>query len=243
MKHVNILGIPFSIINHDYLIKSLSQHVQSAEKSFVITANPEIVMQANEHHEYKNHLLRASYITADGIGIVKASKILKNPLPERVTGYDVMMDMLQLSCDHQYSIYLLGADKETLLSTKNNIEKQFPSIRIAGQHDGYFDWNNNRIAEDIHEKKPDIVFVALGAPKQETWISQHIDQFTKGVFICVGGSFDVISGNVKRAPLSWQNINLEWLYRLLKQPRRWRRMLALPRFSYRIIKQRVKNSL
>ncbi|MFC7062982.1 WecB/TagA/CpsF family glycosyltransferase [Halobacillus seohaensis] len=242
MKHVIILGIPFSIINHHKLVNNLNQQIQSAEKSFVITANPEIVMRANREIDYKQDLLRATYITADGIGIVKASHILNNPLHERVTGYDVMMDLLQLSNYHQYKIYLLGADQETLEYTKENIETEYPSVKIVGHHNGYFDWNNNNIVEEINQSSPDVVFVALGAPKQEQWISQNIDHFQKGVFICVGGSFDVISGNVKRAPLSWQNRNLEWLYRLLKQPSRWRRMLALPQFTFHVIKQKVKGS-
>lgn len=240
MKHVNILGVPFSITNHKTLIDHIERHIQREEKSFIITANPEIVMRANDDGSYMANLHRATYITADGIGIVKASRILGQAVPERVTGYDVMMELLHLSNQNKYKIYLLGAHRDTLEAAKANINITHPHIEIVGSHEGYFDWNENSIVDEISEAQPDLVFVALGAPKQEKWIAEHLDYFDQGVFICVGGSFDVVAGKVKRAPMSWQNKNLEWLYRLLKQPSRWRRMLALPRFTYHVIKQKVK---
>ena len=243
MKHVNILGVPFSITNHSTLVEQLNQHIQKHEKSFVITANPEIVMRANQEEAYMKSLHRATYITADGIGIVKASRLLGQTLPERVTGYDVMIEMLKSADLNHYRIYLLGAHRDTLEEVKKHIQQFYPHIQVVGSHDGYFDWHHNTISEEIMQSSPDLVFVALGAPKQENWIAEHIDQFNKGVFLCVGGSFDVIAGKVKRAPLSWQNKNLEWFYRLLQQPTRWKRMLALPRFSYHVIRQKVKRSL
>jgi N-acetylglucosaminyldiphosphoundecaprenol N-acetyl-beta-D-mannosaminyltransferase len=106
---------------------------------------------------------------------------------------------------------------------------------IAGSHHGFFDWNKNTISEEIRASEPDIVFVALGFPKQEKWIAENISNFTKGLFIGVGGSIDVLAGEVKRAPEIWQKTNLEWFYRLLKQPSRWRRMLALPQFQLKFL--------
>ncbi|WP_394218225.1 WecB/TagA/CpsF family glycosyltransferase [Halobacillus trueperi] len=241
MKHVNILGVPFSITDQSMLIDYIEHHIENKEKSFIITANPEIVMRANDDWDYMKNLQRATYITADGIGIVKASRILGQTVPERVTGYDVMMELLRVSDVKKYKIYLLGAEQDTLQAAKTNIQLLYPHIEVVGSHDGYFNWNENTITEEIKKVQPDLIFVALGAPKQEKWIAEHIDQFDHGVFICVGGSFDVVAGKVKRAPLSWQNKNLEWLYRLLKQPSRWRRMLALPRFTYHVIKQKVRN--
>ncbi|MCA0985204.1 WecB/TagA/CpsF family glycosyltransferase [Halobacillus yeomjeoni] len=242
MKHVKIMGIPFTHIDHRTLVQKLETHIEQKEKSFVITANPEIVMRANEDHNYMRAIHKADYITADGIGIIKAAELFNHPLPGRVTGYDVMMDLLQISSQKKYRIYLLGAHRDTLEAAKRNIKLQYPHLDIVGAHEGYFDWDSNSISEEILQTRPDIIFVALGAPKQEKWIAENIHKFNHGIFLCVGGSLDVWGGKAERAPISWQNRNLEWLYRLLKQPRRWRRMLALPRFAYCVLRQKVKKT-
>ncbi|CDQ18922.1 WecB/TagA/CpsF family glycosyltransferase [Halobacillus karajensis] len=242
MKQVNILGIPFTNIDHVTLVQQLQQHIEKREKSFVATANPEIVMRAHDDSYYMNCLQAASYITADGVGIVKASQLLKNPLPERVTGYDIMMEFLKKANENKYRIYLLGAKEDTLERAVKTINHDYPDIEVAGYRNGYFHWDDPTIAEDIERTKPDIIFVALGAPKQERWIAENFQTFGQGVFICVGGSIDVIAGDVKRAPIKWQNMNLEWLYRLMRQPSRWRRMHALPRFACRVIRQRFGRS-
>lgn len=241
MKQINILGVPFSITDQRTLLERIHRHIQRQEKSFVITANPEIVMRAKDEPSYMETLHRSSYITADGIGIVRASQLLGQAVPERVTGYDMMIELLQLSQVHQYKIYLLGAHPETLRAAREAIHHMHPDIQVVGSHDGYFDWNDNHIVEDIKEKQPDIIFVALGAPKQEKWIAEHFQEFDHGVFLCVGGSIDVLGGKMKRAPIGWQKLHLEWMYRLLKQPSRWRRMLALPRFAYHVLRQKVRS--
>ncbi|RWZ59074.1 glycosyltransferase [Halobacillus fulvus] len=242
MKQVPIMGIPFSRIDHKTLIKKLDEHVMREEKSFVITANPEIVMQANADTTYMKNLHKANYITADGIGIVRASQLLNDPLPERVTGYDLMLDLLEIANIKGYKIFLLGTYAEALARVERNLKYHYPDIEIVGTHDGYFDWDSNTVTEQVKAAEPDLTFVALGAPKQEKWIAENIDSFDKGVFLCVGGSFDVIAGDVKRAPAVWRRHNIEWLYRLLKQPRRWRRMTALPKFAFNIIKKKLKGS-
>lgn len=241
MKQVNILGIPFTNMDHVTLVQQLQLHIEQKEKSFVVTANPEIVMRAHDNPYYMDCLQAASYITADGIGIVKASQLLKNPLPERVTGYDIMMEFLQIADQKKYRIFMLGARENTLQRAIANVQNHYPHIEVVGSRNGYFDWGDSGVAEEIYEAQPDIVFVALGVPKQERWIAENFSKFNKGIFICVGGSIDVVAGDVKRAPMKWQNMNLEWLYRLVKQPSRWRRMHALPRFTYHVSKQKVKN--
>lgn len=241
MEKVSILGVPFLNITQQQFIHLLDARIEQKKKTFVITANPEVVMKANENNEVMEYIHKATYICADGIGIVKAAKILGRPLKERVTGYDTMIGLLQVSNKKRYKIYLLGAKKDTLQKTVENIKRDYPNINIIGYHDGYFDWNCNDIAETIAIHQPDLVFVALGVPRQEKWIAEHIDQFSKGVFIGVGGSFDVIAGTVKRAPTIWQKLNLEWFYRLLKQPSRFRRMLSIPRFMIKIALLKGKN--
>ncbi|PWW31250.1 N-acetylglucosaminyldiphosphoundecaprenol N-acetyl-beta-D-mannosaminyltransferase [Cytobacillus oceanisediminis] len=241
LKFVDILGVPFINITRSEFVKLLDQHIEKEEKAFVVTANPEIVMKAIEEPEYKSLLDRATYITADGIGVVKGAGLLGKPLPERVTGYDTMIDLLALGNEKNFKIYLLGAQQETIEKAVANIGENYPNVEIVGSHNGFFDWDSQEIPNEIQEKKPDLVFVALGVPRQEKWIATNIGRFEKGVFIGVGGSFDVIAGTVERAPEAWQKANLEWLYRLIKQPSRFGRMMALPRFAVKILTQKVKN--
>lgn len=239
LEKVDILGIPFVNTTKAQFVQKLDEHLANQEKAFVVTANPEIVMKAREDEQYKKVIDQATYITADGIGVVKAAQLLNKPIPERVTGYDTMLDLLQLAETKQYSIYLLGGQQETLDKAVANIKSTYPRINVTGHHNGFFDWNQNNIQQEIINKKPDLIFVALGVPRQEYWISQNLPTFEKGVCIGVGGSFDVIAGTVERAPEIWQKANLEWLYRLIKQPSRWKRMLALPRFGLKILKVKV----
>ncbi|MFJ8514696.1 WecB/TagA/CpsF family glycosyltransferase [Lysinibacillus xylanilyticus] len=240
MKHVTIMGVPFLHSNQQDFVDLLVNRIEHEEKTFVITANPEVVMQANENPTVMNYLKKATYICADGIGVVKAAQILGDSLPERVTGYDTMVRLLEVGNTKRFKIFLLGAQNETLEKTVKNINQTYPNVDIVGYHDGFFDWNKNDLANEIATLKPDLVFVALGVPRQEKWISENLDQFSKGVFIGVGGSFDVIAGTVKRAPVIWQKLNLEWLYRLLRQPSRFGRMLVLPRFALKVFALKIK---
>ena len=239
LNKIEILGVPFVHTTQRQFVEQLDKHLENQEKVFVVTANPEIVMKAVEEEEFKTVIDKATYITADGIGIVKAAQLLNKPLPERVTGYDTTIALLQLAEQKQYSVYLLGGQQETLEKAVINIQTSYPKINIIGQHNGFFDWEKDDIQQEIVEKKPDLVLVALGVPRQENWIAQNLSSFEKGVFIGVGGSFDVIAGTVERAPVAWQKANLEWFYRLIKQPSRWKRMLALPRFGLKIMKVKV----
>ncbi|MDN4492141.1 WecB/TagA/CpsF family glycosyltransferase [Ureibacillus aquaedulcis] len=234
MKKVTIMGVPFLHIDQKGFVSLLENRIQQKEKTFVVTANPEVVMTANENPQVMQYLEKATYICADGIGVVKAAQILGESLPERVTGYDSMIQLLQAGNQKHYKIFLLGAQNDTLQKAVDNIHATYPNVEIVGYQDGYFNWEDNDIAERIAQTQPDLVFVALGVPRQEKWISENVDKFSHGVFIGVGGSFDVIAGTVKRAPVIWQKMNLEWLYRLLSQPTRFKRMLSLPRFAIKV---------
>lgn len=233
-KKISILGVEFSNTTLDNLFLNLSSRILNKERTFVITANPEIVMYAQNDHLYREILKKADFVTADGIGIVMAASILKKPLPERVTGFELMLKLLQYANEQRLKIYLLGAKEETLKKTIYHINTHYPNTHIVGSHHGFFNWEINDIPEQIIRTQPDIVFVALGFPKQEEWIYKNLEKFNNGTFMGVGGSFDVLSGDVKRAPVLWQKLNIEWLYRLVKQPSRWRRMMALPKFALKV---------
>lgn len=214
------------------------KRVNGNKKTFVVTANPELVMYANRDRDYLHVLRQADFVTPDGIGVVIASKILRKPLKERVAGYDLMNELLRRAERENRSVYLLGAKGTTLEKAYRNIKKQYPDLKIVGRHHGYFDIEDETVADEIARLQPDFVFAALGFPKQEFWISRYIGKFEKGLFMGVGGSFDVWAGEVKRAPDVWIKLHLEWLYRLIKQPSRWKRMLVLPQFLVKVLAER-----
>ncbi|WP_223254529.1 WecB/TagA/CpsF family glycosyltransferase [Bacillus sp. HNG] len=239
-RHVDILGVHFTKTTEQQLVSELTDRITSQQKTFVVTANPEIVMYSLNDEEYKTILDKASYVIADGIGVVKAAAMLNDPLPERIAGFDLMVKILEVANEKKWKIFLLGSQEHVLEKTVEHINQHYPGCTIGGYHHGFFDWSNNEIADKIAEASPDIVLVALGVPKQEQWISQNIERFEKGLFMGIGGSFDVLAGTVKRAPEVWQKLNVEWLYRLIKQPWRWKRMMSIPVFVMKVIGQKTK---
>lgn len=239
LKFILILGLPIVKATRKEFVGLLEKHIIMKQKAFVVTANPEIVMHSLNDPEYNERLKKADYITADGIGIVKAAKMLGEPLPERVSGFDIMIDLFQLSEKQKYSVYLLGATETVLQSTIKRVKKIYPDLHIAGHRNGYFDMEDTSVIEDIKNSGADLIFVAIGCPRQEKWISEYIDQADKGIFMGVGGAFDVLSGIVKRAPDKWIDLNLEWFYRFMKQPSRWRRMLYLPHFASIVVLRKI----
>lgn len=225
---VNVLGVDFiNTTNHDFLTQ-LKADSQANKNRFVVTANPEIVLAAKQNPQLAAAIKSSDYTTADGIGIIKGAKILKTPLPERITGYDTMCALLDWANANQKRVYFLGAKPSVLADLKKKLAQNYPDLVIAGSNDGYFQ-DEGPIVNDIKQAKPDFVFVALGFPKQELFIANH-RQVAAAIWMGVGGSFDVLAGHVKRAPAFWVNHHIEWLYRLLKEPSRFVRMLALPKY-------------
>lgn len=240
-QYIEILSIPFVNIKRNELIDGfIVPAVLKKQKTFIVTANPEIVEYANKHNEYKKLIKTADFIVPDGIGIIIASKILRKPLLERITGYDLLFELLDLANKYSLNVYFLGAEKDVIEKAANILQNDYPSMNLVGYHHGYIDINDDALAESIAECKPDIIITALGFPRQEEWVCKYYDIFDKGIFIGVGGSFDVISGKVKGAPEVWKKMNLEWLYRLTQQPSRWKRMLVIPMFIFRVICARRK---
>lgn len=198
----------------------------------VVTANPEIVMKCQTDKELKSIVNQADLVTADGIGIVMAARWNKTPIRERVTGYDLLLSLLEQGERIGLSLYFLGADEETSRTAVERIAEKYPRLKIAGRHHGFFyDQDEARLVEDIKAKQPDLLVVALGAPKAEKWINRHKDSLNALAAVGVGGSLDVIAGKVKETPAVWKKLNLEWLHRLITQPARWRRQLILPVFA------------
>lgn len=203
---------------------------------FLFTPNPEIVMLAENDKEFSDILNSDALVVPDGIGIIKAADILKTPLPERIPGIELGEAMIEY-CSKKGSalpVYLLGGKEGVADLAAEKLCEKYNGLSVCGTHNGYFDANggdNDVLIAEINEKKPALVLVCLGAPKQEKWIYNNASKLpTVRVFAGLGGSLDVFSGNVKRAPAFFCRCGLEWFYRLLCQPSRIKRMCKLPLF-------------
>lgn len=237
---VKILGISFDNMTRKEFLKVLYKRMNDREKTFLVTANPEIVMYAKENKDYYQLLMEADYIAPDGIGIVKASQVLGTPIKERVPGFELMLGLLEIADLEKKRVYFIGAEEEIIELTVGKVKKEWPNIKIVGYHHGYFDHKDPEMIEHVKQTEPDMVFVAFGFPRQEKWISDYLSQASHGIAVGVGGSFDVLSGKTKRAPRLIQYFHIEWLYRLLKQPSRYKRMSVLPKFIKEINRQKNK---
>ncbi len=236
---VDIMDISFLNIARKELFETIIYpSLDKQEKQFFVTANPEIVMLANEKPNYKAMVKQADYILPDGAGIVLASKLMGNPIVERIPGFEVMTHLIGYAEEQGLSCYFLGAHEDVIEAFIERIKYLHPNLMIAGYHNGFFNIDDQTIVDHVKKAKPDLVFAALGSPKQEQWITKYYDQFDKGFFMGVGGSFDVIAGKVKRAPNAWIKLNLEWLYRLLQQPFRWKRIIKVFNFIFRVLIKR-----
>lgn len=225
---VNVLGIDFINATNKEFLAQLKTDSNAGYNRFVVTANPEIVLAAKNNPALKQAIASSDYTTADGIGIVKGAKILKTPLPERITGYDTMVTLLDWADKEKKRVYFLGAKPAVLADVKKQVALRFPNLIIAGSHDGYFK-DEAPIVKEIATSQPDFVFVATGFPKQELFIAKN-RHVANAIWMGVGGSFDVLAGHTKRAPKFWVDHHLEWFYRLIKEPSRFIRMLALPKY-------------
>lgn len=225
---VNVLGFDFIKATQQEFVEQLKKDSLSHKNRFVVTANPEIVLTALNDPEYSSVIKGADYLTADGIGIVKGAKILGSSLPGRVTGFDTMTAILKWCDEERKKIYFLGAKNEVIMTMIEKIKTTYPGIVIAGFHDGYFK-DESGIVREIQSSEPDFVFCALGFPKQEYFIEKN-RRVTDAIWMGIGGSFDVLAGYAERAPQWWIDHHIEWLYRLYREPTRFLRMMALPKY-------------
>lgn len=192
-------------------------------KCFIITANPETFNIAIKKEEFYQTLMdKDTVLIPDGIGIVKAANIQKYGVKERITGVDLAEYLLNIANEQKLKVALLGAKEEVINKLKEKINNDLPNVNLVKCENGYIK-DKDVFFEELVSKKPDIVLVALGIPYQEELIYKHLSKFTKGIFVGVGGSFDVLSGTKKRAPKIFQKLNLEWLYRIVKEPKRIKR--------------------
>jgi len=235
-----ILGIPLTALTLADIPQVVVSLIQSSGKKTFFYVNAHCLNLANQDKEYKKILQQASLVYSGGIGPILASKILGRPLLERTPTPDFIFDVFLIAQQKNWSVYLLGTKKGSLQKTVNKLQKKFPELKIVGYHHGFFNAQEEKeIMKEINLKKPTMVIVGMGTPKQEKWIADHKNKLDTKVLWVVGALFDVISGELPRAPVFWQKLGLEWAYRLYQEPTRlWKRYtIGNLEFAWRVAKE------
>jgi N-acetylglucosaminyldiphosphoundecaprenol N-acetyl-beta-D-mannosaminyltransferase len=223
-----ILGVPIDPLTMEQVLERVDETIASRSRLHIGVVNAAKLVNMRRDPALREDVLASDIILADGASVVWASRLLGQPLPERVTGIDLMTEMLRRGAARGHSVFCLGATPDVLERAVDKMRTEFPGIRIAGQRDGYFKAEEQEaVAEAIAAARPDILFVAMTSPKKENFLRRWSPHMQVPVCHGVGGSFDILAGKVKRAPAAWQRLGLEWLYRVLQEPRRlWRRYLV-----------------
>ena len=237
---INVLGVGFDNITMDQAVAEGVRLMDTPGAHYAVTPNPEIVEACREDPEAMEAVNGADLVLADGIGVIYGAKILGTPLKGRVTGISFAQSLMARMAENGKSLYLLGAKPGVAEKAAAALRRQYPGLRIAGTHDGYFQ-EDAPVAEAIRESGADVAFVCLGAPKQEKWMQKYGEATGAHLLIGLGGCLDVFSGEVRRAPEAFQKLGLEWLYRLAKEPRRIGRMMKLPLFLVHAAEERRRH--
>ena len=201
----------------------VKENLKNDKKMFIVTANPETLMIGEDNKEFSNILLdEKTIIVPDGIGVLKGAKMLGIDMKETITGVELCTKLFEYLNEMKKSLCLFGAKKEVVEKLKEVINEKYHNINLLKIYDGYIE-DKDKVMEEIVDLKPDVTLLALGIPKQEMLIYKYLDKFNKGIFVGVGGSFDVLSGTKKRAPKIFLKLKLEWLYRITREPKRLKR--------------------
>lgn len=235
----DILGVGFDSITLDQSIEYAIETIDRHGGGYVVTPNPEIVWMSRNNHRLKDALVQADLVLPDGVGILYSANILGKPLLDKVTGMDFCLAVIKRLSERCGSLFLLGAKPGVAEAAALEIKQFYPGIEIAGLHHGYFN-DDEEIINKVNSARPDFLMVCLGAPKQEQWMMDNSGKLDVGIMAGLGGVMDILAGNVKRAPQGWQARNLEWLYRLISEPRRIKRQIKIPLFLMCVIGERIK---
>jgi N-acetylglucosaminyldiphosphoundecaprenol N-acetyl-beta-D-mannosaminyltransferase len=231
----NYLGVQVSPYSYDEIIADIRQRMNEGKQSTLIAVNPEKVIGAQTNAQLKELINNSTYQIPDGVGILLASKMKGGNITSRVTGVDMMERLIRFAAEENHKVFLYGAKEEVVAEAKRKLEEKYPALNISGYENGYIKDNNELVAK-INASQAELLFIAMGSPKQELWIRENMPKLpTVKVFQGVGGSFDVFAGHVQRAPEAFRKSGTEWLYRLAKEPKRFKRQLALPKFLIKIL--------
>ena len=235
---IDVLGTEFDNITKEEAVEKAYDLMLERNGAYVVTPNPEIVMICREDEEAAKAVDEAGLVIADGIGVIYGAKILGTPLKARIPGIDFTSALFEKMAANGRSVYLFGSRPSVAEKAAENLKEKYPGLVVCGTHDGFFTDDAN-IVKNINEAAPDLLLVCLGAPKQEKWMLSRSGIINAGLMIGAGGSLDVFAGVVERAPEKWQKLGLEWLYRLLKEPKRIGRMMKLPKFLLVCIAKKI----
>ena len=234
---IDVLGVGFDNVTMDEAVARGMELIHQGGTHYVVTPNPEIVEVCREDQAANKAVNGADLVIPDGIGVIKGAAILGTPLKEKVPGIEFASHLMEKMAAEGLSLYLLGAKPGIADQAAENLKKQYPGLKIAGVHDGYFK-EDQPVAEAIRASGADVAFVCLGAPKQEKWMA-HWGETTGAKLLCgLGGSLDVFAGVAERAPKFWTDHGLEWFYRLCKEPSRIGRMMKLPLFIVHVKREK-----
>ena len=236
---IDILGVGFDSLTMDEAVERGMALMAEKKGAYVVTPNPEIVMLARSDAALLSAIDSAAMVLPDGVGVVKGARILGTPLKEKVPGIDFAQGLFAKMAEGGKTLFLLGAKPGVAEAAAETLKARFPGLALCGTNDGYFQ-DDAPVVEKINAASPDLLLVCLGAPKQELWMQANAPKLRCGLMAGLGGSLDVFAGITERAPELWQKLGLEWLYRLLKEPSRAKRMSNLPKFGFAVIGKRIK---
>jgi len=239
-NQLKILGVPVDAYRSTKeLLQDIETGMNGAGTRTVFSVNPEKIMRARKDLVLSDTLVNSDFLIPDGIGVVLAIKVLHKKRISRIAGVDLMELLLDKAEERRYRVYIFGAKPAVLSRAIAEIKKRYPSLGIVGSSHGYLQEDRYAsLINEINSVKPDILFVGLGSPKQENWIHAYKNLLNVKFCMGIGGSLDVIAGRITRAPYFFRTLGLEWLYRLMREPNRFRRQLALPQFFFELLKEK-----
>ncbi len=241
LKRVKILDIPIDNLDLSQAIEIITEFIKDGKTHLVVTPNSEIVNKACFDKKLKQILSRADLSIPDGIGLVWAARWLSIPLKGRTSGIDLLEKIFEYSILKNWQIYLLGTKSDIIKKLKMKLEKKYSGIKIVGIHSGYFtEEEEENIISEINKSNAKILLVGMGSPCQEKWLYDNLSKLCIPVCMGIGGSFDVLSGNISRASLKIRQWGFEWLYRLIREPWRIKRQAGLIAFMFKIFKKKMK---
>lgn len=236
---VEVMGVPIDNVTMDEALEAAQRLLEQPGASYCVTPNAEIVYETLSDENLRKIVCQADLILPDGAGVVLGAKILGTPLKQKVAGIDFANNLMRTLEHTDRSFYFLGGKPGVADTAAEKLREKYPELAVCGTHDGYFQ-DAAPILAEINELRPDVLFVCLGAGKQEQFMYDHRKDLNVGLMIGLGGSLDGFAGNVKRAPQWMIRLNLEWLYRLIKEPWRIGRMMRLPKFLLKVLARRMK---
>jgi N-acetylglucosaminyldiphosphoundecaprenol N-acetyl-beta-D-mannosaminyltransferase len=240
MESATILGCGVDALSSDEAVRRICAFAREKNGALVVTLGTEMIVRAQRDASFREIVNASALSLCDTVGVKFAARLHGTLVPERVSGVDLIAPLCAALAEQGSSAYFLGSKGETAARAAAALQERVPALRIAGARDGFFKPDDDRdVAAVVAASGANVLFVGLGSPRQETFLWRHLQETGCGVGIGVGGSFDVLAGNVERAPAVWQRLNLEWLYRLMREPQRWRRQLALPKFVWLVLRERA----